>query len=106
SAGCRPSRSRCAAGRRRSNGEDLLFLRLSELVGDEDVSVGELLELRLEALHLVGGDTGALLFGLQLVVRVATEGADLDATVLHFLVEHLHEIAAALLVERRDVQTD
>src|SRR6266550_6395084 len=106
SADCRPSRSRGASGPRRSNGEDLLLLRLADLVGGKDVPVGELLELRLDALHLVGGHAGALLLGLQVVVRVAPQRADLNAAFFDFLVQLLDEVLTTLLIQRRDIEPD
>src|SRR5260221_1757119 len=90
----------------RLNLEDLFLFRRADLVGHEDEAVGELLELGLSALHLVGGHAGALLLGLHLVVRVPAERADLHAALLHLLVEDLHQISTALLVERRNVEAD
>src|SRR2546426_1112752 len=95
-----------ALGRRRSNREDLLLLRVSDLVTNQDVAVGELLELGLDALHLIGGHTGALLLRFQLVMRMAAERTNFDAALLDLLVELLHQLLAALLIECRDVQAD
>src|SRR3979409_766470 len=88
------------------NGEDLFLFCGADLVGHEDVAVGELLELRLRALHLVRGDTRALLFRAHLVMRVTTQRAELDPAFLDLLVQLLHEIFTALFVERWDVETD
>src|SRR5207248_7874646 len=76
------------------------------LVGGEDVPVGELLELCLDALHLIGRHAGALLLGLELVVRVAPQRADLDAAFLDLLVQLLDEVLPPLFIERRDIEAD
>src|SRR5207247_11476293 len=47
-----------------------------------------------------------LLLVLELVVRVAPQRADLDPAFLDFLVQLLHEVLSALLVERRYVEPD
>src|SRR6266508_2891678 len=51
--------------------EDLLLLGLADLVDLEDEAVGEILEMLLQALQLVGGDARVLLLLAHLVVRVA-----------------------------------
>src|SRR6266511_3409607 len=86
--------------------EDLLLLGLADLVDLEDVPVGQLLELLLEALELVGGDPAVLLLLAHLVVGVAPQGADLDTALFHLLVQHPDEVAAALFGQRRDRQPD
>src|SRR6266704_3937372 len=85
------------------NGEDLFLFGRADLVGHEDVAVGELLQLRLQALHVVGRDARALLLRAHLLVRVAAERADLDPTVLDLPMEHLHEVAPAFLIQGGDV---
>src|SRR5688500_15533736 len=88
------------------NGQDLFLFGRADLVGHEDVAVGQLLQLRLEALHVVCRHAGALLFRAHLLVRVAAQRTDLDAALFDLLVQHLHQILAALLGERRDVEAD
>src|SRR5690242_10438222 len=67
--------------------QDLLLFGVADLVGARDVEIGELLELRLEPLLVVGGDAGALRLRSQLVLGVVAERADLHAALLHLLVE-------------------
>src|SRR5689334_17689985 len=86
--------------------QDFLLFRLADLVRGEDVAVGQLLELRLERLLVVRGDAGTLRLRAELVLRVAAEGADLDAPLLHLLVELLHQVLPPLLGERRDREPD
>src|SRR5688572_14650783 len=88
------------------NGQDLFLFGRADLVGHEDVAVGQLLQLRLEALHVVCRHARALLFRAHLLVRVAAQRTDLDAALFDLLVQHLHQILAALLGERRDVEAD
>src|SRR6266508_3032707 len=78
----------------------------ADLVCEQDVTVGQLLQLRFRALHLVGRHGRALLFRAHLVVRVATEGADLDAPLFDLLVQLLDHVLASFLGERRDVEAD
>src|SRR6266446_5803139 len=88
------------------NGEDLFLFGRADLVGHEDVSVGQLLQLRLQALYVVGRDTRALLLRAHLLVRVAAQRADLDPTIFDLLVEHLYEVPPPFLVQRGDVEAD
>src|SRR5438067_2365178 len=86
--------------------QDLLLFGVADLVVARDVEVGELLQLGLEPLLVVGRDAGALRLRPQLVLRVVAERADLDPALLHLLVELLHEVLAALLGQCRDVEAD
>src|SRR6185295_4846812 len=81
------------------NGEDLFLFGGADLVGHEDVAVGELLQLRLEALHLVRRHARALLFGAHLLVCVPAQRADLDPAVLDLLVQHFHQVPPPLFVQ-------
>src|SRR5438132_5449582 len=88
------------------NGEDLFFFGRADLVGHEDVAIGELLQLRLQALHVVGRDARALFLRAHLLVAVTAQRTDLDPTILDLLVEHLHEVSPPFLVQGRDVEAD
>src|SRR5438874_4450316 len=83
------------------DGEDLFLFGRADLVGHEDVAIGELLQLRLQALHVVGRDARALFLRAHLLVAVTAQRPDLDPTVLDLLVEHLHEVPSPFLIQRR-----
>src|SRR5437764_12093905 len=83
--------------------QDLLLFGVADLVGARDVEVGELLQLGLEPLLVVGRDAGALRLRTQLVLRVVAERADLHPALLHLLGARLHEVLAPLLGQCRVV---
>src|SRR3989441_3659975 len=93
--------------RRRSSAtldlHDLLLLRLHRLIHQLQVVVVELLDVLLRVLLLVVGDVLGLLDPVDRLGAGAPHG---DAPLLGELVDHLHQLAAPLLGERRDGQAD
>src|SRR5688500_15035549 len=86
-----------------SDFHDLGFLRLDQVVDAVDGVVVRLLEILLGVLLLVLGDAVHL---LQRVARVRARVAHGDPAVLGHLVDDLHEVAPALLVQRRQRHPD
>src|SRR3954471_22281009 len=86
--------------------EDLGFLGLEVRLELGDLGVGELLQLLVAALLVVGADVAVVLELLEVVHDVAAHAADLHAAVLGQAVGDLHQLAPALLVELGDLQAD
>ena len=77
-----------------------------DLVDLRDVLVGELLKLLLGSLQLIFRDRALALKLLQLVLRVAADVPDGNASLLGAMVDLLDELLAALLGERREGEAD
>src|SRR4029079_8463912 len=85
---------------------DLLFLGCPEAVDLANPPIGRALELVELSTSLVGTHRAVTLLLLEVVGGVAAEVADLDAGLLHPLVDASDEVPATLFGERRDVQPD
>src|SRR5207253_2628600 len=79
--------------------EELLLLVLHHVVDLEHVLVGELLELLLGPLELVGGDLAPALEGLEVVTGGATQVAQRHPALFGLVLHDLHQILAPLLGE-------
>src|SRR5579875_2136344 len=95
-----------SARRARSDLEQLLLLVREKLVDCRHLLVGDLLDLLLDPLELVGGQRSVLLQRLQLVAGGTAEVADGDAPFLCLVPDHLHELLAPLLGQRREREPD
>src|SRR5919197_6778063 len=96
----RPSPPTC------SDLEDLGFLALEQAVELGDARVGELLQLDLGAMLVVGADVAAVPQFAQVVHHVTPDVPDGHAPLLGDVADHLHELPAALLVELGDREPD
>src|SRR4051812_597508 len=103
----RPAAADGARGAARASDlEDLRFLALEQPVELGDVVVGELLQLDLGAVLVVGARLAGVLELAQVVHDVAADVADRHAALLRDVADHLDQLAAALLVELGDVEAD
>src|SRR2546427_47281 len=95
------------AGRRRRDRpldlEDLLLLVGSQLVDLADVAVGELLECVVLAMGFVGAELAVAFLAAEGVGSLPAEVADLDARLLHPLVDDADDVLPPLLGEGRVV---
>src|SRR5262245_34107083 len=91
---------------RGSDLEQLLLLVLEGLVHLVFLLVGELVELLLRPVEVVGGNVPVLLQSLEIVAGRPPRVPDGDPAVLGHALHHPHQLLAPLLGEGREVEPD
>src|SRR5579859_816056 len=82
------------------------FFSLAHMLGIADVAVNQGLDFLAGPLMLILGDHLFVFQLFQVVHRMAPDVADGDPAILHMALDQLDELAAALLGQRRDDNTD
>src|SRR3546814_7454601 len=89
-----------------SNRQQFFFLGRRRFIDLGNILISQLLHIGLATLLVIGRDFLVLDQILDRLVGVTPHIADRDLGVLHFALDDLGEVFAALLGERRDIDAD